>query len=85
MAIRKFTLYWKTGDREVVEGRDIGEAMTLAGYGGNAGAALELWTRGENHDYTWNAETREWKPTPDSPLGQAIEQAKQWQREASAT
>jgi hypothetical protein len=56
----KFTLYWKTGDREVVQGRDISEAMTLAGYGGGAVRALDFHASGDNKDYEWNGSTREW-------------------------
>ncbi len=75
---KKFTLYWKTGDREVVEGRDIAEAMTLAGYGGGAAGALEVWTHGDNHNYIWNAAAREWEPSPDSELAKAVAEAKGW-------
>lgn len=78
----KFTLYWKTGDREVVEGRTAGQAMTLAGYGGGAARALEFWAQGDNRDYVWNKEAREWQPTPDSPLGQAIAQIDATKRSA---
>lgn len=56
-----FTLYWLTGDREIVAGRDIAEAMTLAGYGGGAARALDFWEPGDNHEYEWNAEARKWR------------------------
>ena len=57
----KFTLYWLAGEREVVEGRDIGEAMTLAGYGGGAARALDFWSYGEDHKYEWNTADRQWR------------------------
>lgn len=59
----KFTLYWRTGDREVVQGRTIAEAMTLAGYGGDAASALDFWAHGECGDYSWNKMIREWDRT----------------------
>lgn len=60
----KFTLYWRTGHREVVQGRNAAEAMTLAGYGGGAIRALDFWARGEDHNYTYDPATREWNRTP---------------------
>ena len=57
----KFTLFWKTGDREVVQGRSVAEAMTLAGYSNGALAALDFWAHGDNDKYEWNAETRRWE------------------------
>lgn len=58
----KFTLYWRTGDREVVEGRTPEEAMTLAGYGAGAVPALDFWARGDDSKYSWNPSAREWEP-----------------------
>lgn len=72
MPQKKFTLYWKTGDREVVEGSSAGQAMTLAGYSRGATRALDFWDEGECHDYVWNKETRKWDATPESPLGRAV-------------
>lgn len=56
----KFTLYWRDGKRNIVQGRTIAEAMTLAGYGGGALGALDFHAKGENGDYAWNATSREW-------------------------
>lgn len=56
----KFTLYWRTGHREVVSGRTIAEAMTLAGYGGGAIRALDFHAVGDNTEYEWDAVAREW-------------------------
>jgi len=55
-----FTLYWLTGKRETVEGNTVEQAMTNAGYSNGAVRALDFWSRGDNHDYTWNAKTHEW-------------------------
>jgi hypothetical protein len=60
----KFTLFWRTGAREVVQGRTVAEAMTLAGYGGGAARALDFWAHGDNHTYAWDAATREWNSVP---------------------
>lgn len=67
----KFTLYWRTGDREVVQGRTVAEAMTLAGYGGGALRALDFWATGDNTEYWWDAKERDWHnktimPPPES-------------------
>ena len=57
----KFTLYWRTGRIEVVQGRNAAEAMTLAGYSGGAVRALDFWARDEpTGEWAWDAATREW-------------------------
>lgn len=58
-----FTLYWMTGDRQVISnnGQNIADAMTLAGYGGGAVRALDFWAQGDDKDYEWNKEARTWK------------------------
>lgn len=55
-----YTLYWRTGKREVVKGADPAQAMTLAGYGGGAVGALDFYAIGDNHDYEWNEAKRDW-------------------------
>ena len=60
MADNKYTLYWKTGDREVVEGPTPAKAMTLAGYSGGAVAALDFYVNGDAHGYRWNKVRRYW-------------------------
>jgi hypothetical protein len=66
-----YTLFWRTGQREIVKGRNPAEAMTLAGYGGGAVRALDFYARGNNDEYAWNKITREWDAktsalTPDN-------------------
>jgi len=56
-----YTLYWRTGERELVRGRNPAEAMTLAGYSSGAVGALDFYSEGEDKDYTWDAATRQWK------------------------
>ena len=61
----KYTLYWKTGDREVVEGATPAQAMTLVGYGGGAVGALDFYASGDNDQYQWNRQTCEWDRKPE--------------------
>jgi hypothetical protein len=58
--MNKFTLYWRTGDREVIEGETVARAMTAAGYGGGAIGALDFYAYGDNHEYVWDALSHEW-------------------------
>lgn len=39
--MKKFKLHWLTGDIEIIEGTDIADAFTHAGYGGGAARALD--------------------------------------------
>jgi hypothetical protein len=57
---QQFTLFWRTGEREVVQGRTIAKAMTLAGYGSGALPALDFYASGNDNRYKWNATIREW-------------------------
>lgn len=61
---RAFTFYWRTGKREVFQGRDPADALNRAGYGGGAIRALDFYTEGNNTDYEWVEETREWRTKP---------------------
>lgn len=60
--MNKFTLYWRTGDRVVIEGEGDtpADACNRNGIGGGAIRALDFWARGDDTDYTWNPTTREW-------------------------
>lgn len=64
--MKKFTFYWLTGKREVLEGTDPANAMNEAGYGQGAVAALDFHANGDNNDYIWNPETREWDMTEEA-------------------
>jgi hypothetical protein len=59
--MKTFTLFWLTGQTEVVKGNDIADAMTKAGYGGGAIRALDFYGNGDNRDeYVWNKEKQTW-------------------------
>jgi hypothetical protein len=60
MKKNKYTLYWLTGQREVVTGFNVAEAMTLAGYGNGALGALDFFAYGDNKEYTWDGEKHKW-------------------------
>lgn len=72
MIDKKFTLYWLTGDREVVEGATPAAAMTAAGYGQGALRALDFYAAGESTEWVWHQDTRSWLPHPDSEFGKEI-------------
>ena len=62
-----FTLYWRTGDRQIVKGRDPAEAMTLAGYSQGAVRALDFYAHGDDHEYIWDKSSREWIKAERAP------------------
>lgn len=69
--MKKFRLYWRDGKTEVVEGRDIADAVTKAGYGAGAMGALDFYDKGEELNYKWNSELREWESIPNKTQYQA--------------
>jgi hypothetical protein len=56
-----FTLYWRSGKREIIKGYDIADAMRRAGYGNSALIALDFHAKGDNTEYQWNREERRWE------------------------
>ena len=56
----EYTIYWRTGRRELVRGADIAQAMTLAGYSGGAVRAIDFYTSENYRGYEWDKEKREW-------------------------
>lgn len=57
---QNFTLYWRTGKRDVFAGRNISDAFRRAGYGGGAIRALDFYADGDDDKYAWNTVTKEW-------------------------
>lgn len=59
--MKEFTLFWLTGESEIVKGNDVANAMTLAGFGGGAVRALDFYANGDKrNEYVWNEEIRNW-------------------------
>lgn len=63
--MHKFTLFWRDGTKEVVEGTYIGNAFTRAGYGQGVLKALDFYHAGVSDDYQWNASEKKWVPSED--------------------
>lgn len=59
-----YTLYWLTGKSEKVQGTDIANAMTKAGYGNGALRALDFYSVGQCTDYKWNGS--KWELTEEA-------------------
>lgn len=55
-----YTLYWREGISEVVQGDDPAQAMTLAGYSNGAVRALDFYEHGDDNSYTWDSNNRNW-------------------------
>lgn len=58
--IMKFTLYWRNGQREELEGADICNALFKAGRPTHTLAQLAFYIRGEDHDFTFNMNNKTW-------------------------
>jgi hypothetical protein len=59
--MKTYTLFWLTGNSELVNGNNPAEAMTLAGYSNGAVRALDFYAEGNKiNDYSWDAERRSW-------------------------
>lgn len=56
----KFTFYWRTGQRDAFEGYGPADALNRAGFGGGAVRALDFYATGEDDEWAWVPETREW-------------------------
>jgi len=62
--IFEFTLFWLTGESEIIEGKNIQEAMNSAGYGQGSLGALDFFKEGSvSDDYTWIQKLHNWCPT----------------------
>lgn len=59
---KTFTLFWRTGKSELVEGQDIASAMNNAGFGAGALGALDFYATGDARGgWIWDAEKRNWQ------------------------
>lgn len=63
----RWALYWRNGERQIVEGPDAATAMNNAGIGAGALAALDFYKKGaEDHGYRWSADDRRWVKKTDA-------------------
>jgi hypothetical protein len=59
--MKTYTLFWLTGKSELVEGNDITQAMTLAGYSQGAVKALDFHGEGDlRKQYIWDSKKSTW-------------------------
>lgn len=56
---QKWTLYWRDGTRQVIEGENAWQAMDNAGMKG-ANPYRTLCVPGDDHSHRWDAERRDW-------------------------
>jgi hypothetical protein len=60
--MKEYTLFWLTGQSEIVKGNAPHEAMNSAGYGGGAVRALDFYSEGDKRkEYQWDKEKRTWQ------------------------
>lgn len=50
---KTFTIFWLSGNKEVVTGPTIEEAFSRAGYGGGAIRAIDFFSEGEDDQYSF--------------------------------
>lgn len=60
MTEKIFTLYWRTGERNVVTGQTISDAMGRSGYDNGSARALDFWEYGNDSAYAWDDKSRTW-------------------------
>ena len=59
--MKNYTLFWLTGEVELVKGNSISEAFTLAGYSNSALGALDFYSEDDTqNDWKWDATNRSW-------------------------
>lgn len=56
-----YTLFWLTGESQIVSGNSIAEAMNNAGIGNGALRALDFYANEDQREsYIWDKEKRTW-------------------------
>ncbi len=61
--LKKFTIYWIRGDRQVVEGTNVADACNRAGISTDVLPAKAFCRDGDNQNYTYDREKRSWVRT----------------------
>lgn len=61
---KEYTLFWLTGETQIVTGSSPSEAMNNAGIGQGALRALDFYSEGDKRaNYTWDKDKRSWIKT----------------------
>lgn len=58
--MNEFSIFWRDGTRQVIEGRDITDAFNKH-YSAGALAALDFYSSGNDEGWVWSKEEREWR------------------------
>ena len=58
--MKTFYLYWLTGKKEKVQGNNIADAMTLAGYNQGALDVLDFFSKTDDNSYYWSKNLSTW-------------------------
>lgn len=59
---KTFTIFWLTGETQIVRGCDAASAMNNAGIGHGAIRAMDFYSDGDKREkYQWNKEKRTWE------------------------
>ena len=56
----KYTFFWLCGVRDVYEGKSPADALNKAGVGQGAVRALDFWAEGDNKEYGYDKDKKEW-------------------------
>ena len=59
--MKYFTLYWRDGRRQVIQGPSFDEAFAVTGYSMDAVSGIDWYTEGITYTDAYNKETRSWE------------------------
>jgi hypothetical protein len=61
MPINKYTLFWQTGNTEIIHGKNINHALNKSGYDKNSVGSLDFFKEGNvTHLYKFNKVHHRW-------------------------
>jgi hypothetical protein len=61
----KYTIFWLDGKCEVLEGNNLEDAFSKAGYGAGAVRAIDFTGKGDiSKDYEWDSDSKDWVSVP---------------------
>ncbi len=66
-----YTIFWLTGETQLVKGDKPHEAMNNAGIGAGALRAIDFYAEGDKRsEYEWEKNKRKWKKVEEQPSNQ---------------